>query len=133
MTGRDPLPVDMRQAPGWYAILPEPGPAKRLKGGQTADWVVVGAGVFRMTRNWASHFGRLEPRVFVSLGYCGVGLLRGTISGRLLAEYAMGSESGPITDVQALSRPRPLPPRSVLGIGIRARLAWHRWRTRAEA
>ena len=91
------------------------------------------AGVFCMTRNWASHFGRLEPGVFVSLGYCGVGLLRGTISGRLLAEYAMGSESDLTTDVQALSRPGPLPPRSVLGIGIRARLAWHRWRTRAEA
>ena len=91
------------------------------------------AGVFCMTRNWASHFGRLAPGVFVSLGYCGVGLARGTVSGRLLAEYAMGSESSLIADVQALSRPRPLPPQPFLGIGIRARTAWYRWSTRAEA
>ena len=91
------------------------------------------AGVFCMTRDWASHFGRLEPGVFVSLGYCGAGLSRGTISGRLLAEYAMGSESGLITDVQALSRPEALPPQPFLGIGIRTRNAWYRWSARAEA
>ena len=91
------------------------------------------AGVFCMTRNRASHFGRIEPGVFVSLGYCGVGLARGTISGRLLAEHAMGSESALIADVQALSRPRPLPPQPFLGIGIRAALARYRWSTRAEA
>ena len=97
------------------------------------DFEHTWAGVFCMTRNWASHFGRLEPGVFASLGYCGVGLPRGTISGRLLAEYAMGTESGLITDVQALSRPRALPPQPFLGIGIQARLAWYRWRARAEA
>ena len=91
------------------------------------------AGVFCMTRNWASHFGRLEPGVFVSLGYCGVGLPRGTVSGRLLAEYAMGSESGLLDDVRALSRPTRLPPRPLLGLGIRARLASYRWGSRAEA
>ena len=91
------------------------------------------AGVFCMTRNWASHFGRIGPGIFVSLGYCGVGLPRGTISGRLLAEYAMGSESNLIADVRALSRPKPLPPQPFLGIGIRARLAWYRWSMRAEA
>ena len=91
------------------------------------------AGVFCMTRNWASHFGRPAPGVFVSLGYCGVGLARGTISGRLLAEYAMGSESSLIADVRALSRPRLLPPQPFLGIGIRARVGWYRWSTRAEA
>lgn len=29
---------------GWYAILPEPGPARELEDNITADWVVVGAG-----------------------------------------------------------------------------------------
>ena len=97
------------------------------------DFEHTWAGVFCMTRNWASHFGRVEPGVFVSLGYCGVGVPRGTISGRLLAEYAMGSESDLITDVQVLSRPEPLPPQPFLGIGIRARAAWYRWSSRAEA
>ena len=65
------------------------------------------AGVFCMTRDWSSVFGRLEPGVFASLGYCGVGVPRGTISGKLLAEFVLGAESDPIDDVQALSGPKP--------------------------
>ena len=45
MPGQDPLLTDMRHASGWYAILPRPSPANRLKGQLVADWVVVGAGV----------------------------------------------------------------------------------------
>ena len=88
--------------------------------------------VYCMTWSWASHFGRLEPGVFVGLGYCGVGLPRGTASGSLLAEYALGGESDLIRDVQALSGPKRLPPQPFLGLGVRARLAWYRWRSRAE-
>jgi glycine/D-amino acid oxidase-like deaminating enzyme len=76
------------------------------------------AGVFCMTRDWASQFGRLEPGVFAALGFCGVGLPCGTISGKLLAEYALGSESDLIRDVQALSGPKPLPPGPFLRLGI---------------
>jgi len=90
------------------------------------------AGVFCMTINWASHFGRLEPGVFVSLGYCGVGLPRGTASGTLLAEYAMGSESDLIRDVQRVSNPKRLPPQPLLAMGVRTRLGLHRWRCRTE-
>lgn len=90
------------------------------------------AGVFCMTRNWASYFGRLEQGVFASLGYSGVGLPRGTISGKLLAEYALGSESDLIADVQAVSGPRRLPPEPFLGLGVNALLAWDRWSNRAE-
>jgi len=90
------------------------------------------AGVFCMTMDWSSHFGRLEPGVFTSLGYSGVGLPRGTISGSLLAEYAMGSESDLISDVQTLSGPKRLPPKPFLDLGVRARLWWYRWQTRAE-
>ncbi len=91
------------------------------------------AGVFCMTRNWSSVFGRLERGLFASLGYAGVGLPRGTISGKLLAEFAMGSESDLIRDVQALSGPGRLPPEPLLGLGVGARLWWYRWRTRRES
>ena len=90
------------------------------------------AGVFCMTRNWASFFGRLEPGVFASLGYCGVGLPRGTISGKLLAEYAMGSDSDLMQDVHYVSGPKRLPPEPFLGLGVRAQLAMHRWQYRTE-
>jgi glycine/D-amino acid oxidase-like deaminating enzyme len=90
------------------------------------------AGVFCMTRDGSSHFGRVEPGIFVSLGYSGVGMPRGTASGRLLAEYAMGSDSDLIRDVRALSGPPGLPPEPFLGAGVRAHLAGHRWSNRAE-
>ena len=60
-----------------------------------------------------SCFGRLESGVFASLGYSGVGIPRGTISGKLLAEYALGFESELITDIQAVSGPQRLPPEAV--------------------
>ncbi len=90
------------------------------------------AGVFCMTRNWASIFGRLESGVFASLGYAGIGVPRGTISGKLLAEFALGSESDLNRDVQALSGPKRLPPEPFLGLGVGARLWWYRWQSRAE-
>ena len=106
---------------------------KRFPGLTDLDFEHTWAGVFCMTRDWASHFGRLAPGLLVSLGYCGVGLARGTISGKLLAEHALGSQSDLIADVQALSGPKALPPQPFLGIGIQARLAWYRRSTRAEA
>jgi glycine/D-amino acid oxidase-like deaminating enzyme len=108
------------------------GVRKRYPMLDNLDFEHTWAGVFCMTRNWASLFGRLERGVFTSLGYAGIGVPRGTISGKLLAEYALGSESGLIADVQALSGPKRLPPEPFLGLGVRARLAWHRWRSRAE-
>ena len=43
MPSHDPLHTDMHQASGWYAMLPPPAPANRLKGEQKADWVVAAA------------------------------------------------------------------------------------------
>ena len=109
------------------------GLRKRFPMLDRVDFEHTWAGVFCMTRNWASIFGRIESGVFASLGYAGVGLPRGTISGKLLAEFAMGSESDLIRDVQALSGPKRLPPEPFLGLGVRARLWWYHWRTRTES
>ena len=62
MPGDDPLLTDMRQAPGWYAILPPPAPANRLKGRQTADWVVVGGGVTGLAAARRLALVRLQKR-----------------------------------------------------------------------
>ena len=59
MHDHDPRLTDMRQASGWYAILPKPPPANRLKGNQVADWVVVGAGVTGLAA--ARRLGELAP------------------------------------------------------------------------
>lgn len=65
MTKTDPLVTDMTQAPGWYSILPEQAPPTRLKGQQTADWVVVGAGVTGLAA--ARRLGELNPDARVVL------------------------------------------------------------------
>ena len=96
------------------------------------DFEHTWAGVFCMTRDWSTHFGRLEPGLFVSLGYCGVGLARGTISGKLVAEHALGGESTLMDDAIALSGPARLPGQPFLALGAHARLAAYRWQSRRE-
>ena len=65
MAGRDLLTTDLSQASGWYAVLPEAPPAKRLRGEQTADWVVAGAGVTGLAA--ARRLGELEPEARIVL------------------------------------------------------------------
>ena len=59
MPNQDPPRTDMSQASGWYAVLPQPAPANRVKGRQIADWVVVGAGVTGLAA--ARRLAELEP------------------------------------------------------------------------
>ncbi len=108
------------------------GVADRYPALRNLDFEHTWAGVFCMTRDWATHFGRLEPGLFVSLGYCGVGLARGTISGKLLAEHAVGGESALMDDAVALSGPARLPGQPFLALGAHARLATYRWQSRRE-
>jgi glycine/D-amino acid oxidase-like deaminating enzyme len=96
------------------------------------DFQYTWAGVFCMSRNWKSIFGRLDRGVFASLGYAGIGLPMGTISGKLLADFALGDESTLTRDVQALSGPKGLPPEPFLGLGVRARMWWESWRNQGE-
>ena len=65
MSSQDPFLTDMQQAPGWYAILPQPAPATRLTGHQVADWVVVGAGVTGLAA--ARRLAELAPEARIIL------------------------------------------------------------------
>lgn len=78
------------------------------------------AGVMGMTLNQAHFFGRLGPDLYASLGYNGTGVAKGTASGTLLADHALGEDSALLRDLQALQRPAWLPPEPFLGIGVRA-------------
>ena len=65
MPDRESLVTDLHQASGWYAILPQPAPANRLKGHQVADWVVVGAGVTGLAA--ARRLAELAPEARIIL------------------------------------------------------------------
>jgi len=58
------LPKDPRPS-GWYEILAEPSPVRRLAGSQKADYVVVGAGFTGVAA--ARRLGELAPNSRVVL------------------------------------------------------------------
>lgn len=89
-------------------------------------------GALCLSRNGGVPFGELAPGVFSAVCQNGLGLTRGTIAGKLIAEHALGVESE-LLDIM-LNQPKPVanPPEPLLGIGIRATLAWKEWQAGTE-
>lgn len=90
-------------------------------------------GYLGLTRNQDSGFGCVKDNVWAAVGHQGVGITRGTIAGRLIAELAAGADNPLIADFQRIARPANNPPRPLLDIGIRVRSAWEAWKNRHEA
>jgi len=80
-------------------------------------------GVMGVTLNGAQFFGRIAENVLASVAYNGVGIAMGTVSGMLLADLAVGTDSELLRDLRALPGPAWIPPEPLLGIGVRATLA----------
>lgn len=90
-------------------------------------------GVCALSSNHVSYFGKLEPNVWNSSCHNGVGVARGTISGRLLAEAASGEESDLLAKMHSVSNtPARNPPNPILALGVRARLKLAAWESREE-
>lgn len=89
-------------------------------------------GVMGMSLNNAQFFGRIEPGLFASVAYNGVGIAMGTVSGMLLADLAVGSRSDLLETMQALPGPSWVPPDPLLRIAARATLARLQRRAGAE-
>lgn len=89
-------------------------------------------GALCVSRNGGTPFGELAPGVFSAVCQNGLGLTRGTISGKLIAEYALGIESE-LLDIM-LKQPKPAcnPPEPFLGMGVRSTLAWKEWQAGRE-
>jgi glycine/D-amino acid oxidase-like deaminating enzyme len=75
-------------------------------------------GGLAMTRNGAGFFGELRPNVYGALGCNGLGTVRGTATGTLLADMLAG-KSHPLTEY-LLSAPKPNwnPPQPFLSMGV---------------
>jgi glycine/D-amino acid oxidase-like deaminating enzyme len=90
-------------------------------------------GVYAISRNFTNFFGELEPGVFASACDNGVGAAWGTISGTLLAEQAVGSDSQSLRDIRAVTgMPSLNPPEPFLGLGVRSRIRLAAWNSRSE-
>lgn len=99
--------------------------------GVTMDYTWTG--FIAVSANGAPGFGRLAPNVYTAVCQNGMGVTRGTIGGLLAADLACGIENPLIADFEALGQATRLPPRPLLDIGARLRLAWEVRRERAEA
>lgn len=86
------------------------------------DW--SWGGVIGFSRNFAPFFGPLGEDLYAAAGTNGVGAAKGTISGRLIAELALGHASSLLDDMRAFPAPSWNPPDPFLGPLVRARLAW---------
>ncbi|WP_175946292.1 FAD-binding oxidoreductase [Caballeronia sp. BCC1704] len=90
-------------------------------------------GVYAMSRNFTNFFGKLQEGAFASACDNGVGAAWGTISGTLLADYAVGADSSLLDDIQAVTgMPSLNPPEPFLGLGVRTRIKLAAWQSRAE-
>lgn len=101
-----------------------------LQGVEFEDsWV----GYICMSQNGAPMFGNVAPNVWMAVCQNGIGITKGTISGVLAADQACGCNNALIRDMESLGSPDPLPPRSLVEIGARAKIGWEIWKNRKEA
>ena len=86
-----------------------------------------------MTRNGAGFFGELRQNVYGALGCNGLGTVRGTATGTLLADLLAGKRH-PLTEF-LLASPKPAlnPPQPFLAMGVNANLRWGQSQAGIEA
>jgi glycine/D-amino acid oxidase-like deaminating enzyme len=90
-------------------------------------------GVYAISRNFTNFFGQLEDGVYATACDNGVGAAWGTISGTLMADLAVGSESPQLRDIKAVTgMPSLNPPEPFLGLGVRTRIKLAAWGSRSE-
>ncbi|MEC9481904.1 MAG: FAD-binding oxidoreductase [Halomonas sp.] len=96
------------------------------------DFEYTWGGALCITRNGGAPFGEIAPGVYSAVCQNGLGLTRGTNSGKMIAEYAVGDQNE-LLDIM-LKQPKPAcnPPEPLLGIGLRSTLAWKEWRAGSE-
>jgi len=77
-------------------------------------------GALSLARNGEPVFGELQKNVYASVVHQGVGIARGSIAGRLLAEMILGQDSEELRLMQVKGRPNRNLPFQGLGVIINA-------------
>ena len=89
-------------------------------------------GLLCMSRNTEPLFLRLADNAFIVGCQNGIGIAKGTIHGRLVADWAAGLHSELLDFARAYGVPSRLPREPFLGWGVSARLRLEAWRGRKE-
>lgn len=91
------------------------------------------AGMICLSRNDSPGFGQLAPNVYGAVCQNGMGITKGTIGGMLAADLACDEHSELLDKMLQLEPPSALLPKPFLGLAVRGRLSWEKWRARAES
>lgn len=89
-------------------------------------------GVLSVSRNSAPYFGRLMPGIFAAVCQNGLGVAGGTISGKLIAEHACGSDNTLLRHMLESASPAGNPPWPITSVGVRGNIRWKEWRAGKE-
>ena len=96
------------------------------------DFDYTWGGALAMARNHQSQFGQLRPKVYGALCCNGLGVTRGTATGKLLADWLAGERSELVDFMLASDGPSRNPPEPLLSLGVNASLAWGQFRAGQE-
>lgn len=96
------------------------------------DFEFIWGGTTALTRNGAFYLGRLDKNIFAAAGCNGVGILKGTAYGQLMADMAMGSQSSLLTDALSLAKPSWLPPEPIRSVALHSAIKYEKWRAGLE-
>ena len=89
-------------------------------------------GLLCLSRNAVPAFGELEPGLFAACCQNGLGVVQGTLHGKLIAEMICGQRSSTLERVLQLSEPKKLPPEPFTSIGANVRTLWGEFKAGKE-
>ncbi|TBU91218.1 NAD(P)/FAD-dependent oxidoreductase [Phytopseudomonas dryadis] len=90
-------------------------------------------GSLALARNHMSQFGQLAPNVYGALCCNGLGVTRGTATGKLLADWLAGERNELIDFLQSAPGPNTNPPEPFLSLGVNLNLKWGQYRAGRES
>lgn len=90
-------------------------------------------GSLAMSRNHMGYFGQLAPNVYGALCCNGLGVTRGTVTGKLLADWLAGHKSDLIDFLLSSPGPNLNPPEPFLSAGVNLNLKWGQYRAGRES
>ena len=90
-------------------------------------------GALAMSRNHMGFFGELAPNVYGALCCNGLGVTRGTATGKLLADWLAGEHNELIDFVRKTPGPNANLPAPLMSLGLNMNLRWGQYRAGKES
>ncbi|WP_271408687.1 NAD(P)/FAD-dependent oxidoreductase [Pseudomonas sp. Q1-7] len=90
-------------------------------------------GALALSRNHMGYFGQLAPNVYGALCCNGLGVTRGTVTGKLLADWLSGRKDELIDFLLRSPGPNSNPPEPLLSVGVNLNLKWGQYRAGRES